>query len=131
MRELLAKYRLAFVGIVLALLYWFTESFLDLFDASHKGATYIERLFAVGDSNELRMRAITIGLLIGFSVYAQILMNRRPKAEEGLRQSEERYRLVAQATNEAIWDIDIVTGKQMWSDAIHTIFGYPLEEVAE
>ena len=82
MRRLLAEYKLIWVGIGLAILYWITESYLDLLDARHEGATYIERLFASGDTNELRMRMITIGLLIGFSVYAQTLTNRHRKAKE-------------------------------------------------
>jgi PAS domain S-box-containing protein len=47
------------------------------------------------------------------------------EAEEALRKSEERYRLVAQATNEAIWDSDILADKQTWNGAIEAIFGYP------
>ncbi|MDQ5826910.1 MAG: PAS domain-containing protein, partial [Chloroflexota bacterium] len=53
----------------------------------------------------------------------------RKRAEEELKDSEERYRLVARATNEVIWDNDLLTGKQTWNGAIQTMFGYPLEEV--
>jgi PAS domain S-box-containing protein len=49
----------------------------------------------------------------------------REKAEEALRRSEERYRLVAQASNEAIWDSDILADRQTWNGAIETMFGYP------
>ena len=49
----------------------------------------------------------------------------RKEAEEALRQSEERYRLVARATNEAIWDSDILADKQIWNGAVESIFGYP------
>ena len=30
--------------------------------------------------------------------------------EEALRQSDERFRLAIQATNDAVWDVDLVTG---------------------
>ena len=56
MKRLLAEYKLISVGIGLAILYWITESYLDLFDTEHEDATYIERLFASGDTNELQMR---------------------------------------------------------------------------
>ncbi|HEV2743177.1 MAG TPA: PAS domain-containing protein, partial [Rubrobacter sp.] len=49
----------------------------------------------------------------------------------GLRKSEERYRLVTKATKDAIWDSDLIIGKQTWSGAIQTMFGYPMEDVAE
>ena len=53
----------------------------------------------------------------------------RKRAEEKLRESEERYRLVARATNEAIWDSDLLSDKQTWNGAFETMFGYPLREV--
>src|SRR5215213_9107756 len=49
------------------------------------------------------------------------------KAEEALKKSEERYRLVARATDETIWDSDILADDQTWNGAIETMFGYPLE----
>ena len=52
----------------------------------------------------------------------------RKRAEEELSESEQRYRLVARATNEAIWDSDLLADKQTWDGAFETIFGYPLRE---
>src|SRR5918994_4490772 len=52
----------------------------------------------------------------------------RKRAEEELSESEQRYRLVARATNEAIWDSDLLADKQTWGGAFETIFGYPLRE---
>ncbi len=52
----------------------------------------------------------------------------RRRAEEELRESEQRYRLVARATNEAIWDSDILSDRQTWDGAFETMFGYPLRE---
>ena len=50
---------------------------------------------------------------------------------EALRSSEERFRLVARATNEAIWDNDLLTGRQRWAGATEALFGYPQHEGAE
>jgi two-component system, sensor histidine kinase and response regulator len=50
------------------------------------------------------------------------------KAEEALRKSEERYRLVARATDETIWDSDILADEQVWNGAVETMFGYPPEQ---
>ena len=43
-------------------------------------------------------------------------VSQRREAEAALRQSEERYRLVARATNEVIWDLDVSTGRTTWSE---------------
>ncbi len=53
----------------------------------------------------------------------------RVRAEEALRQSEERYRLVAQATNEVIWDNDLTTNAQVWDGATEAMFGYPPQQM--
>ena len=50
----------------------------------------------------------------------------RKRAQEELRESEERYRLVTQATNEAIWDSDLLADRQTWDGAFEAMFGYPL-----
>jgi len=44
-------------------------------------------------------------------------------ADQGRRDLEERYRLAVQATNDAVWDYDIVNGVVDWSDNSAGIFG--------
>ncbi len=53
----------------------------------------------------------------------------RKAAEEALREAEERYRLAARATNDAIWDWDLVKDEILWNEAVCTLFGYCEEEV--
>jgi PAS domain S-box-containing protein len=55
----------------------------------------------------------------------------RKEAEEALRQSEERYRLVTRATYEIIWDNDPATGEQVWDGAIEAMFGYSPDEIGD
>jgi diguanylate cyclase (GGDEF)-like protein/PAS domain S-box-containing protein len=55
----------------------------------------------------------------------------RKKAEERLREAEERYRLVARATNEVIWDHDLTTNAQLWDGAVEAMFGYSPEELGD
>lgn len=52
----------------------------------------------------------------------------RKQAEEALRQSEERFRMVALQTGQIIYDYDIPTGSIAWSGAIESVTGYSSEE---
>src|SRR4051812_35832518 len=46
------------------------------------------------------------------------------------RADDARLTLIARATNDVLWDWNIVGNRLWWNDAITTIFGYPLTEVA-
>jgi len=48
----------------------------------------------------------------------------RKLMEESLRESEERLRLVFDATNDAIWDLSTDTNKIFFSDRLYTMLGY-------
>ena len=53
----------------------------------------------------------------------------RERAKEALRQSEERYAFVARATNNVVWDWDLIRGTVFWSDAVRRVFRYGPDEV--
>ncbi|MEA5626487.1 PAS domain S-box protein [Nostoc sp. UHCC 0251] len=55
----------------------------------------------------------------------------RQKAEETLRQSEERWQLAIAGTNEAIWDWDISTNQTFRSARWFTILGYEPNELSD
>jgi PAS domain S-box-containing protein len=46
-----------------------------------------------------------------------------------LRESQERFQFVARATNDAVWDWDLVSEALWWKDGIQTLFGYAPEQV--
>jgi PAS domain S-box-containing protein len=53
----------------------------------------------------------------------------RKRAEEQLRQSEERFQIVARATNDLLWDWDLLTNEVWWNQALQTLFGYSQEQI--
>jgi PAS domain S-box-containing protein len=50
-------------------------------------------------------------------------------AEAKLRESDERFRLAAKATRDAIWDWDLRKGHVWRSEGFHTLFGYSRDEI--
>jgi PAS domain S-box-containing protein len=83
------------------------------------GAHTIERrFFSTDDINFLQSVANLLATAI-----------ERQKAEEALRQSEERFKIVARATNDAIWDWNLLTNEVWWNEGVTTLFRYPAEQV--
>jgi PAS domain S-box-containing protein len=64
----------------------------------------------------------------GLAVYFRDISRRR-QAEEDVRISNERFLLVAQATNDVIWDWDFVGDTLWWNENFKTLFGYDPAEV--
>jgi PAS domain S-box-containing protein len=58
-----------------------------------------------------------------FIVVAEDITERR-RAEETVRVSEERYRLVTRATKDVVYDWDVVAGEVAWNDAVATVLGH-------
>ncbi|HNJ41970.1 MAG TPA: PAS domain S-box protein, partial [Acidobacteriota bacterium] len=56
-------------------------------------------------------------------------ISRRRQTEEQLRKSDERFQLVARATNDAVWDWDITSDVLWWNDGLYLLFGYQLDQI--
>ncbi|MEO7822523.1 MAG: PAS domain S-box protein, partial [Gemmatimonadaceae bacterium] len=50
-------------------------------------------------------------------------------AERSVRASDERFRLVARATNDVIWDWDLRSNALVWNDAVETVFGHRQSDI--
>ncbi len=68
------------------------------------------------------------GKIIGASATARDITERR-QAEDALRKSEERFRVVARAANDAVWDWDLLTDQVWHGEGYQTLFGYPSDVV--
>jgi PAS domain S-box-containing protein len=53
----------------------------------------------------------------------------RKAAEHALRESEERLRLVSRATNDVVWDWDLLSDALWWGEGVQHLFGYAPEEI--
>ncbi|HTU09805.1 MAG TPA: PAS domain-containing protein [Allosphingosinicella sp.] len=55
----------------------------------------------------------------------------RKQAEDTLRETEERYRLATRATNDAIWDWDLLANQVRWNEALQDAYGYAPAQTGE
>lgn len=71
----------------------------------------------------------TDGVVVGL-VGTSLDITDRKAAEARHLEVEERYRLAAHATNDAIWDWRISDGQVIWNEALTTLFGHALSETS-
>jgi PAS domain S-box-containing protein len=84
------------------------------------------------DGREFPMELTITGIRLGESyIFTSFLhdITEQQKAETALRESEERLRLVERATNDVIWDWDLVSGELVWNGAGAKRFRYASAEV--
>jgi PAS domain S-box-containing protein len=60
--------------------------------------------------------------------FVKILRDRTAEHLAGLalRETQERYRLAGRATNDAVWDWDLVQNRVLWNEALERAFGHRL-----
>ncbi|HEX8465169.1 MAG TPA: PAS domain S-box protein [Abditibacterium sp.] len=69
------------------------------------------------------------GQVVGFAKVARD-DTRQKEAEDDLRRSQERFQLVARATNDAIWDWNLATDRiWFWNENTQALFGYAAQEI--
>jgi len=87
---------------------------------------------AVLDHSPRQLDQAQLDALVALShqVVAQLEL-RRVLAEQRRLQREgvERFQLVARATNDAVWDWNLVTNEIWWSEGLRTLFGLPPDQV--
>ena len=89
------------------------------FEESYGGRTHAVHLLPIRDATGV--------VIYGMGVAVDI--TGRKHAEQALRESQERLQLVARATNDAVWDWDLVTDEVWWGDGFLKMFGYAPEEI--
>lgn len=108
------------------------SAFRQLITQPGQGSTHHYRLRSkTGDYHWMECTATN---LLDDPVVRAVVINEREiterrNAEASLRKSEERFQLIARATNDTIWDWDLDTNRVWWNEGINSVFGYPAEAV--
>tara|TARA_R110000850_G_scaffold109303_1_gene222107 strand:+ start:149 stop:5653 length:5505 start_codon:yes stop_codon:yes gene_type:complete len=64
----------------------------------------------------------------GLSVYFKNITERKQQ-EKTIRETHERFEKITEATNDAIWDYDVVNNHLFWGKGFENQFGYTLDEI--
>jgi len=56
-------------------------------------------------------------------------LTERLRSEERLRSSHERFEMVSRATNDVVWDWNLVTNQVWWNENFQKLFGYEPQEI--
>ncbi|MDB5855176.1 MAG: hypothetical protein JWR22_3217 [Herminiimonas sp.] len=66
----------------------------------------------------------------GLAIYFRDVTERR-LALDAIRESEERFKIVAKATSDAVWDWNVQTGSVWWSEGTRALFGLRSEDLGD
>jgi PAS domain S-box-containing protein len=114
------------IGIGFAASYWVLESLLNIFTSSN--VNFMSQLFGP-DINEVWPRLIVFCLFIFFGSHVQFTIKNRKKAEEALKESEEKYRTILESIEEGYYEVDIDGNFTFFNDSTCSIFGYGKDEL--
>jgi two-component system, cell cycle sensor histidine kinase and response regulator CckA len=123
-----------YVGIQLRALYVPRREFM-LLPLSYGIARLVSISIATGDQSITVLSAASLVQVIGLGVVAVTLhlfvdaTSRQAIVEQALERSDERYRLVAGAMGEVVYDWNVVTGAIEWTASMQHVFGFAPETV--
>ncbi|MDB5838148.1 MAG: hypothetical protein JWQ23_100 [Herminiimonas sp.] len=89
----------------------------------HCTTAYVEFYQPLGAWLEVRAYPSVEGLAVYFRDVTE-----RKEAQDRIRESEERFRIIARATTDRIWDWDARTGKLWWNESMHDAFAIPFPD---
>ncbi|MGH9761514.1 MAG: ATP-binding protein, partial [Blastocatellia bacterium] len=81
-----------------------------------------------GESRLVGLAAIGVAM-VSFAARCALMQSAQERLVEALGESNERFKFVALATNDVLWDRNMEDDSVAWNDSIHTVFGYPPDVV--
>ena len=109
-------------GIFLGALYWALESLLNVF--SPEEISFYQEIFGPNISI-VWPRLIVLCLFLMFGSHVQFTINERKKAEEALKESEEKYRTILESIEEGYYEVDFEGYFIFVNDSMSKILGAP------
>ncbi|MFO7707161.1 MAG: PAS domain S-box protein [Desulfobacterales bacterium] len=113
-------------AIVLAITYWGLEALINLFAPGE--ISFYRNLFGP-NVGEMGLRVIALCLFLIFGSHVQFTINQRKRAEQALRESEEKYRSILESIEEGYYEVDLQGRFSFVNDATSRILGVPKQEL--
>ena len=120
--------QMVLVGIFLAALYWGLESLINLF--SPEEISFYRQIFGPNVS-DIWLRLIVLCLFMIFGSHVQFTINKRKKAEQALKESEEKYRTILESIEEGYYEVDFDSNFKFVNDSMGKILGHSREEMVQ
>ena len=107
-------------AVFLSAAYWGIEALINLF--SPQEISFYRDIFGphVGD---MSMRIIVVCLFLLFGSHVQHTINQRKRAEQALKESEEKYRTILESMEEGYYEVDLDGRFRFMNDSTTRILG--------
>jgi len=122
----LEKDSMILIGLSLAVAFWAIESFIHIFRSP--GFSLSESFFHA-NLYDIYTRVVVMCLFLIFGSHVQYTINNRKKAEDALRESEEKYRSILESIEEGYYEIDLNGQIIFFNDSFTRILGYSAKEI--
>ncbi len=113
-------------GIALSCFYWVCESFMFFFLAPE--ANFIQHLLGP-DMFNTWTRLLVLCLFAIFGSHIQYTINKEREADEALRESEAKYRVILESIEEGVFESDLSRQLTFFNGPFGRILGYPAPEL--
>ena len=113
-------------GIALSCFYWVCESFMFFFLAPE--ANFIQHLLGP-DMFNTWTRLLVLCLFAIFGSHIQYTINKEREADEALRESEAKYRVILESIEEGVFESDLSGQLTFFNGPFGRILGYPAPEL--
>jgi len=113
-------------GVGFGVLYWILESLRDT--VLTQNGNFFRQIIML-DPTSFWIRILPVFVLVLFSIYAQSLINEKRRAEEALRESEEKFRGFAETSVNVVFQWTKTGHISYVSPSVKGVYGYRPEEL--
>jgi PAS domain S-box-containing protein len=113
-------------AIFLAAAYWGLEALINLFSPGE--ISFYREIFGPNVGG-MGLRVIVLCLFLIFGSHVQFTINNRKRAEQALKESEEKYRSILESIEEGYYEVDPDGNFTFVNDATHRILGVAKAEL--